>query len=289
MYQNVFKGEGMIRTNLKYFLKYGRFIFGGKETGQVFVVGTGRSGTNFMARVLNAHVEISDLSGGRENSFVFGDVARRAVQDKKLGQFTLKKYRLLSRAASPRIFLDQSHPNLWHIEELINAFPKSKFIGMVRCPYSVAYSTMKHDNVKRWFFDYAGLTSESRFLGLTKDIAENYDRYSIAQKSALRWCAHMYRLDKVTRMHKKSFLVVNYEQLCRRPEPILKAIENFLELDHEFSIPDVNLASLDKKRQLLDKDIDFITRMVDEYFSVNRLEDENFVPLKRYLEFGKGV
>jgi hypothetical protein len=90
-------------------------------------------------------------------------------------------------------------------------------------------------------------------------------------------------------MHKKSFLVVNYEQLCRRPEPILKAIENFLELDHEFSIPDVNLASLDKKRQLLDKDIDFITRMVDEYFSVNRLEDENFVPLKRYLEFGKGV
>lgn len=116
--------------------------------GPVFIVGTGRSGTHFMAEILASHEEMTDLTGGRENQFVFGNVTSAALSGKKLGMVPILKYRMLAGKAYPKIFVDQSHPNLWHIEELLKAFPTAKFICMVRDPYSVAYSTLQHDGVK---------------------------------------------------------------------------------------------------------------------------------------------
>lgn len=251
-----------------------------KEKPIVFVIGTGRSGTHFMDSVLISNSDFTDLTGGRENRFVFEEVTKTALFGDELKGSTLIKFRALKNYARPQVLVDQSHPNIWHVESLLARFPTAKFVGMVRDPLSVTYSTLHHSGVSSWVENYENFPIPNRFLGVNENNLERYKAYNLAQRSALRWAVHMERLDKVKRKYPNSIFIMNYEELCANPERQLSKLSDFLGTQ-KFECPVVETAALYKKDSLKQKADVF--SVIKGYFSSNPLPDESNIPLSDYL------
>lgn len=256
------------------------FMIEDREKPIVFVIGTGRSGTHFMDSVLISNPDFTDLTGGVENRFVFDEVTRAALFGDELKCSTLIKFKALKNYAAPKILVDQSHPNIWHVEHLIARFPAAKFVGMVRDPLSVTYSTLNHSGVVSWIDNYTNFPVPNRFLGINKENLMCYAGYSLAQRSALRWAVHMARLDEVKRKYPNSVFVMNYEMLCAYPEQQLRKLADFLGAE-KFESPVVEKAALHKKDRLKEKA--HVLSVIEEYFSSNPLPDESNIPLSGYL------
>lgn len=275
----------MLKSYLLNLSKWAKFIppifmVEDREKPIVFVIGTGRSGTHFMDSVLISNQNFTDLTGGVENKFVFDEVTRTALFDDELKCSTLVKFKALKNYASPNVLVDQSHPNIWHVERLIARFPAAKFVGMVRDPLSVTYSTLNHSGVVSWLESYTSFPVPNKFLGINKENLERYKDYSLAQRSGLRWAVHMERLDKLKRRYPNSVFVMNYEELCVHPERQLGKLADFLGTD-KFECPVVEKAALHKKDRLKEK-ADVLS-VIEGYFLSNPLQDESIIPLSSYL------
>lgn len=272
-----------MKYHIKSYAEYLKYVLYKQAEDPFFIVGTGRSGTHFMDSIMNSHPEITDLMEGQENPFVFGAVTDTAIKGKRLTPLTLFKYRLLSRAAGPKFLVDQSHPNLWHIDQLIQKFPRSKFIAMVRCPFSVTYSTLQHSGVSGWLKNYDQYPVPNDFLGITTSNRKPYGAFSLATRSALRWCSHMQKVDTWKRKYPDAVYVMNYESLCGDPAVKLAELKSFLGLQTDFPTPKVNYESVSKMEKLSDQDKVDIATAVERFFVESPLIDEEFVPVSRYL------
>jgi len=233
-----------------------------------------------MDSILISNSKFTDLTGGAENKFVFYEVTKAALFGNELKFSTLLKFKALKKHASPNILVDQSHPNIWHVERLIAKFPAAKFVGMVRCSLSVTYSTLNHSGVMNWVDNYTDFPVPNRFLGINKENLECYMGYSLAQRSAMRWAVHMSRLDEVKRKYPSSVFVMNYEKLCAHPEQQLRKLADFLGVE-KFESPVVDKSALHKKDRLKEKSD--VRSVIEGYFSQNPLPDESIIPLSSYL------
>lgn len=268
---------------IKLWVNYSPYVLKKDFIEPIFIIGTGRSGTHFMDSILNSHDEITDLVDGKENPFVFSQVTKSALYDVELDKKTMFKYRLLAKAAYPKALVDQSHPNIWHVEQLLSFFPKAKFIGMVRCPFSVTYSAINHSGVSSWFSQWEDFPIPNKFLGVDKENLSFYPDYNIPQKSALRWSSHMYRLDYLARNYPNSVTTVNYESLCHHPKAELKKVKDFLCLSNDFKMPKVNNEALYKKNKLTCHQQTDIETQVNLFFEKHCLTSEDYIPLSTYL------
>src|SRR5262245_13442039 len=110
----------------------------------VFVVGTGRSGTHWLAYILQRHPEIRMTI---EKEPMFGWSTRIALNpelsDRLLWKLILF-YRIQFWISAPRHYLDKSHPNIWIAEDLARAFPDALFLGILRDPYGTVASMLRH-------------------------------------------------------------------------------------------------------------------------------------------------
>lgn len=233
------------------------------ESKMIFVVGTGRSGTHFMDSIINSHPRATDLNDGKENPQVFGKVTLAAINNTRLSPRTIRNYRLLKRVAGGLDLVDQSHPNLWHVEQLLDNFPNAKFVAMIRCPYSVAYSTLKHKAVPGWLKNYKDYPVPNQFLGINHENINEYAHYGLAGKSTIRWLAHVKRICEIKKRYNDSVFVMNYEDLCVNPKNKLEELRVFLGYEENFEAPKVNLESLEKKNHLLDEDKNEIGRILE--------------------------
>nr|WP_133004963.1 sulfotransferase [Marinobacter sp. JH2] len=234
-----------------------------------------------MDRILISNTDFTDLNGGKENQFVFGEVTQAALLGVDLKKTTLTKYRALKNYAWPKVLVDQSHPNIWQVENLLAKFPEAKFVGMVRDPLSVTYSTLHHSGVASWAENYENFPVPNRFLGVSDENIGHYKRYSLAQRSALRWAVHMERLDNLKRKYPDSVFIMNYEQLCVSPEVQLHKLSDFLGCKNDFKGPVVETSALYKKNKLKEKSD--VLLIVKGYFSSNPLPDEKYIPLSDYF------
>jgi len=250
----------------------------------IFIVGTGRSGTHFVCSTLIAHPEITDLTNGKENRIVFRAVTDSALNMRQLSPETIFKYKALRLLSFNAHYIDQSHPNLWHVEQLLKVFPNAKFIGIVRCPFSVTYSMLNHVGVRNHFNNYMNYPSPNQFFGINQVNANEYHSLSASSKCALRWCSHMHRLDTVCRAHPSSFLIVNYEQLCLQPRSTLDELRNYIGLKSEIPVPIVRNDSLYKKYNLSSSERTNVQETVESYFKSNPIPDQSLVPLREYLK-----
>lgn len=260
-------------------LRWGMAAIGniGKPVGRpIFIVGTGRSGTHFLTQCLLTNSKITDLTGGKENLFVFREVVRAALYGGELREGLAKKlierYRFLMRVAAPKSLLDQSHPNLWLAEQISSGIPSSRFIAIVRDPLSVAYSTLHHAGVLKRLVNWEKYPIPNDFLGIDLDNVDEYRRMSLMQRSALRWAAHIRQMNKVEQSLAAKVHFVRYEDLCLAGEGELKQLADFLEEDSaKFSVPDIKMESLSKKRQLNENDQREVLRVAGNYLNRIRL------------------
>lgn len=188
----------------------------------VFLAGLHRSGTTLLARLLAAHPEVSGFSdtGVPENE---GQLLQTVYPAAKVwggpGRFGFapeahfteeqaseEKARRLFEEWSPHwdlarpVLLEKSPPNLLKTRFLQELFPGSAFVVVLRHPIAVSLATAKWRRTRRF----------GRLL-------EHWLR-----------CHEIFATDKpgLERVH-----VIRYEDLVREPEPVLRGVFEFLQLD----------------------------------------------------------
>jgi hypothetical protein len=253
----------------------------------VFVLGTGRSGTHFLTKCLISHPDLTDLTSGRENPFVFKDVVDIALnncQNTDKSNRIVEKYQYLMKVAAPRGFVDQSHPNIWLADVIAQAIEQARFIGIIRDPFSVTYSTTQHSGVRNRFGKWQAYPVPNPFLGIDQANKDHYDSLSIAAKSGLRWISHARRLGELKQILKDRLLVIQYEDLCLHGDEVMKRIARFLGITKEFSMPQVTTVSLYKKNSLMENDTKDVCLSIRQILERYDLEPEIRTMVESYLE-----
>jgi hypothetical protein len=178
----------------------------------ILVVGTGRSGTTWLGRILDQHPRI--------HTTIEDPVTFRLAKGAALNPHAKKYVPALAAAygwrcarAYPRHFADKSHPVLWVADDISRLYSRAVFVGIERNPYGTVASMLKHDGVLRWMKDWRKYPVPNRFLGITEEIAPHYDEMSLVERSALRWRAHYVELESLADRLPDRVLIVQYEDL----------------------------------------------------------------------------
>lgn len=206
--------------------------------GPIFIIANARSGSNFLARTLAAHPNITATI---EAEPMFGWVIEMVLSD--AAEYAhwpelMAKYRKHKLDCSPKLYLDKSHPNLWLAEKLKIAFPKALFVGIERAPFASVASMLKHQGVMDWFGQWRQYPVPNRFLGITEELADSYDSLEPEQKCALRWLSHKRELRRLRLVIEKDLHIVSYESLLYNTQPVLDSLQSFLQLDTAIAKPE---------------------------------------------------
>jgi hypothetical protein len=190
----------------------------------VFLAGLHRSGTTLLARLLASHPEVSGFSGTN----VPADEGQHLQSVYPVGKgwggpggfgFTpeshLTEESPLATEASARtlleewspwwdlsrpVLLEKSPPNLLKTRFLQKLFPRSSFVVVLRHPIAVSLATAKWRRTRRY------------------------------QRLVHHWL-HCHELFEADRPHLERVHVIRYEDFVREPEPVLRGVFEFLELD----------------------------------------------------------
>ena len=221
----------------------------GYQPDPIFVLGTGRSGTHWTAWILEPHPQLHTLI---EKPPIFEWVTTMAIEPDKEEQLMrplLTRYRVEGRSAAPKRLLDKSHPNIWLAESLAEAFPNAQFIGVLRDVFGTVASSLRHDGVRYWAEHWDDFPVPNRFLGITEDNREAYAQMSLAARCAVRWHAHLKRLDELESVLGDRMIRLRYHDLQTDTEAELERLATFLDLDDPIPAPEIKKDSLDRWKQ----------------------------------------
>lgn len=191
----------------------------------IFIVGTGRSGTHFTTRVLNGFEKIHDPLKGKEHKTVLQDIAVSAITHAEPTKATTAYYKgIAEQRIEGQIFLDQHHPNLFFIEDVLRIFPNAVFLYPRRPIVQIVSSMLEHKGVLSWY-KYAWKNKvpfPNRFLGLERrsDISE-LNPHMLCAKRVL---AHDAALQSAQETWPDNIRVVEYEALVLSPEDEIRRL-----------------------------------------------------------------
>jgi hypothetical protein len=143
---------------------------------------------------------------------------------------------------------------MWLATHLAEVFEDAIFIGIVRNPYAVVASTLKHQGLIKWFNKYNEFPIPNEFLGITKDNAGNYADMPVAGKAALRWAVHCKKLQSLKTQLPSKVQVVTYEDLAKNTENELSSLKEFIGLEENIPQPEIKKGTLTKWEKELTKD-----------------------------------
>jgi hypothetical protein len=171
------------------------------------------SGTTLMRLVLDSHEHIGIPP---ETGFMRGYSALRFTPFKHSGRdwtarlgWSGPEFDALAREFNERIFMryaeqhgkrrwgEKTPLHTWHIEDMARLFPDAQFIGVVRHPYGT--------------------------------IASNMGRFSSRlARATWQWAQPVKELVSQAAQRPDRFVIVRYEDLVRRPEPVLRELLEWL-------------------------------------------------------------
>lgn len=256
----------------------------------VFVAGTGRSGTHFLARTIDSHPDFANLTGGEENPYVFYDVLREATRresSKKKEKFVLNRYESLVRCAGEKRIVDQSHPIVWMADSVFRYFPEGKMIFIIRDPLSVAYSTLHHKGVSRWLKCYKEFEHPNSFLGTDLVSLGEYRTMSMVERSTVRWFSHVKRAFELEKSFPDNFRIISYEKLCLEPMATLQSVGEFLGVDPELFSVNVNKLALYKKENLCSSKVEAINNILQKLLDSASWKGSDMEVVNAYIAKGE--
>ena len=228
---------------------------GKTDSRKVLIVGTGRSGTHWIAYILKEHPKIK-ATIERDPGFKW--VKQMAVDPstKKTLYKKLVYYYWWNHIKSvPRHYVDKSHPALWVIDELINTFNDLLVLGVERNPYATIASMLQHKGVKKWFGQWKKYPLPNKFLGITKKDVDKYESYSIVKKCAKRWKSHHEKMKTIKNKY-DNVCVINHEELVYETSEVTKRMRDFIGLESQLRVSNIDYRTIDKwKKELTHKDI----------------------------------
>lgn len=232
----------------------------------IFIIGSGRSGTNWIGEILKNNPQIKVTI---EIPKIFWKVTEIALNQNKYNKLfpkLIKEYQKQLRLCYPYHYMDKSHPNIWIAEELNKIFDNARFIGIVRNPYATVSSMLQHRGVLEWHKNWERYPIPNKFLGINKEITAYYDTLTLSEKCILRWISHYKEMNRLKTKLGSNLLVINYEDLFVDEVKILTKIKEFLELKTPLYIEELKKESLDKWKKYLSKEqVDNISNMLAKY------------------------
>jgi hypothetical protein len=225
----------------------------------IFVVGTGRSGTHFTCHCLREFGRVDDFQNGQERGTTLFAIAHAAMMHESFPRAVLAHYRMrrLQAFLRRRILVDQHHPNLFFIDDLLRLFPGSVFVYPSRPAVQVVASMIAHGGVSGWYDQIkAGALTvpfPNRFFGL-----ENVGQ--LTTEPAHRICWYRIRAHRAAALAARArhgadrVRFLDYESLVRDRDAALAKIFSADELGrlgrHEITVPST-ASSLQKYRDAL--------------------------------------
>lgn len=203
----------------------------------IFLISQPRAGSTLLQLMLSGHPEIATTSepwialhpiyalrtSGIDTTYD-SKLARLALSDflkqsgvdecfykKQVASFLLSFYKQAAESQKKKFFLDKTPHYCQIITELIEIFPKAKFIIIFRNPLAVLNSILK-----TWVKD------DILLLG-------SYDNHLMLAPQKMVECA---------REHPDKCLKVKYEELVTKPEPVLRDICRFLAISYSDNMID---------------------------------------------------
>jgi len=237
-----------------------------KVPDPVFVVGTGRSGTHWLAEALGASPELKVTLEVPPRFAWSTTIALDPSRGADLLPRLLRNYRWARRRWAPRRLVDKAHPNLWHAESLREAFPAASFLGIRREAHATVASMIRHPSVRAWHERWREFPLPNRFLGIRPWIVDRYETLTLAERCTLRWLAHRDRMRELGPILGERLLVVEYRSMMEDTRSTLDRIASFLGLRRPIALPEVHVESRDRWRSELDAaDIDRIDALAAEW------------------------
>jgi len=237
------------------------------KNGPVFIIGTGRSGTHFLCSCMNHFPGLDDFFGGKESKYMFDFISELTLYGQKLALPVIKYYHYMQKKVAPALFLDQTHPNIWHVEELLMHFPKAKFIAISRDLYSVIFSMKNHRGVSDWARNHRQYPKPNNFLGISAKNTNLYEEcLSDVQRYTFRWCAHEDRIRDLEESFPDSVLSVSYETLAYDMRNQMTRISEFIGVNPPFEYSEFSEQSLYKKESLTDTEVSEVAEALRLYY-----------------------
>ncbi|MEY8848342.1 sulfotransferase [Psychroserpens sp. XS_ASV72] len=230
----------------------------------IFIIGSGRSGTHLLGRTFENSSEIDAFI---EDERFFKPITNLAVGiNKNQDDFKsiLKAYKKAFKRSKKDYILEKTHPNIWFVEEILEAFPNAKFVGIKRNVFSTVSSMLNHNGVLSWY-EKLPLDEPNRFLGITESNKSDFVNLPMESKCAIRCLAHYNRLNELQQKFPDNVLVVDYEEFYDAYDQLMEKLQSFLNLDFKLNSEPLNPSGKDKwKRYLTDIQIKHIEQIIEE-------------------------
>jgi len=220
---------------------------GGVKTPlKIFVVGCGRSGTNWVGEILATH---PDIVGHLEQEPAYGWVRAMAIEPALTASLMpqlLEYYREAHVALVPKHFADKSHSSLWLAEPIAAHFPEARFIAVRRAVAPTVASMLKHRGVLSSIFEWDRAPRLCRYLNVTD--VEAYRALTLEERCAKRVVGSLAEIARLERILAGRFHALDYEALQASPCARLSSVAKFLGVRDAFGTPTPRADSLEKWR-----------------------------------------
>lgn len=180
----------------------------------IFIVGTGRSGTHFLCKSLLDFYNIDDYMNGEENHIIRHPLTIDAILHKDLNRNAINYYKKQVKRAKDegKVFLDQCHTNLYHVDILAQVFPNALFLNTVRPAEQIVASMLKHNGVQSWI-KYARtkeIPYPNQFLGLHNKRDLDLPNHILCAK---RVAAHQKKATDLKKKYNAKFRFIYFEKM----------------------------------------------------------------------------
>lgn len=229
----------------------------------VFIIGTGRSGTTILGKILSMHKDVGylnepkamwhyiypyeDVIGNYTRHFASYRLDERVVNTEMVRTAHRLYGAYLAFSGSSRVV--DKYPELIFRASFVKAiFPDAQFLFLIRRGWdtiqsiegwSERYSVKKNDEIHDWW----GLNRRKWNLLIEQIVSEHQDLLahketiqsliSHTDMAAIEWIVTMREGIKVMERYQNDTFMVKYEDICNKPQEYLKKIISFLEIEED--------------------------------------------------------
>lgn len=199
----------------------------------IFIVGTGRSGTHFLCRSLRGFSNVDDYQNGKENHDIRIPLTEMALKHQPLSSDIIDYYTSSIEEAEHdgKIFLDQLHTNLYHVDQLAKHFPNSLFLATQRPKEQIVASMLNHGGVRKWFkyaMKHDDVVFPNKFLGVnSREEIQRTDEHVLCAK---RVDAHNNETMRILKKYPTNVRTVDFTKLVLGQEQYFKTLFSETEL-----------------------------------------------------------
>jgi hypothetical protein len=240
----------------------------------IYIVGTGRSGTTFLGTLFAMHRETVFLNepkalwhaahGGED---IIGSYTtapgkmRLSTSDAtpEMTQYIAKIYSTAIRVGFAKRVVDKYPELVFRVPFVLKLFPKAKFIAILRdgvdtCSSVTAWSKRKGETIGDETHDWWGRDGRKWNMIVEELVPEHEDLAPLQGKlkttqdqrdrAAVEWIISMREAKAAAEAHPE-VLAITFEELCARPEEVLKRLTDHCEIGPDKIFIDYATAILD--------------------------------------------